>query len=118
MTRLTLHQFKPHPGQQRILEGSKAAAAMRNVACMGRRFGKTHLMTELIVNGKKRGALGAGKPCAWYAPNDSYFQNVFKGIARQYAPVIKRAVTSPRPYIESQDSRAGRQHRDGEYHYR
>jgi hypothetical protein len=73
---------------------------MRNVACMGRRFGKTHLMTEIIINGKKRGALGAGKPTAWYAPNDSYFQNVYKGMARQYAPVIKRAVTSPRPYIE------------------
>lgn len=96
MTRLTLHTFKPHAGQQRILD----SPAMRNVACMGRRFGKTHLMTEIIINGKKRGALGAGKPTAWYAPNDSYFQNVFKGIARQYAPVIKRAVTSPRPYIE------------------
>jgi hypothetical protein len=96
MTRLTLHNFKAHQGQQRILE----APAMRNVACMGRRFGKTHLMTEIIINGKKRGALGAGKPTAWYAPNDSYFANVFKGIARQYAPVIKRAVSSPRPYIE------------------
>lgn len=96
MTRLTLHNFTPHTGQQRIIEG----AAMRNVACMGRRFGKTHLMTEIIINGRLRGALGAGKPTAWYAPNDSYFQNVFKGIARQYGSVIKRAVSSPRPYIE------------------
>ncbi len=75
MAKVTLHTFTPHPGQQRIL----AAPAARNVACMGRRFGKTHLLTELIVNGAKRGALGAGKPTAWYAPNDSYFANVFKG---------------------------------------
>lgn len=96
MPRLNLPEFKPHPGQQTILAG----AAMRNVACMGRRFGKTHLMTELILNGKKRGALAKGKPTAWYAPNDSYFQKVYQGIASQYAPVIKRAVTAPRPYIE------------------
>ena len=100
MTNLTLHKFKAHPGQEAILSFVDAHKPMRNVACMGRRFGKTHLMTELIINGKKRGALGAGKPTAWYAPNDSYFSNVFKGMAQQYAPVIKRAVTSPRPYIE------------------
>jgi len=96
MTKLHLPPFTPHPGQQTILAG----AAMRNVACMGRRFGKTHLMTELILNGKKRGAFAAKKPTAWYAPNDSYFQKVYQGIAQQYAPVIRRAVTAPRPYIE------------------
>ena len=64
MPTLTLHTFTPHHGLQRIL----AAPAMRNVACIGRRFGKTHLMTEIIINGKKRGALCAGKPTAWYAP--------------------------------------------------
>jgi len=100
MPRLTLHTFKPHPGQQSIIDWVKANKPMRNVACMGRRFGKTYLMAELIVNGNKRGALGAGRPTAWYAPNDSYFSNVFKVIASQYAPVIKRAVTSPRPLIE------------------
>lgn len=102
MPRLTLPDFTPHTGQQRILSARRA----RNVACMGRRFGKTHLMTEVIV-GLPGGALGGvdgtgrkGLPTAWYAPNDSYFQKVFQGLAAQYAPIIKRSVTAPRPYIE------------------
>lgn len=41
-----------------------------------------------------------GLPTAWYAPNDSYFTNIFQGIARACAPVIKRACSSPRPVIE------------------
>lgn len=79
---------------------------MRNVACMGRRFGKTHLLTEVIVNmpgGAFGGVDGSGRrglPCAWYAPNDSYFSKVFQTIANQYDPIIKRANTSPRPVIE------------------
>ena len=102
MPRLTLPDFAPHAGQKRILAGRR----LRNVACMGRRFGKTHLMVEVIVN-MPGGALGGidgrgkkGLPCAWYAPNDSYFTKVFQGIASQYAPVIRRANTSPRPIIE------------------
>lgn len=102
MVTLTLHPFTPHPGQQAILRNKRP----RVVACMGRRFGKTHLLTEVLIN-YPGGALGGkdgkgikGLPTAWYAPNDSYFQNVFKGIARQYASVIKRAVSAPRPYIE------------------
>ena len=72
MTSLTLHTFTRYTGQQRIL----SASAMRNVACLGRRFGKTHQMTELIVNGKKRGTLGAGKPTAGYAPNAHDWPNL------------------------------------------
>lgn len=73
---------------------------------MGRRWGKTYLLTEVIVN-MPGGALGgrdgrgrAGLPCAWYAPADSYFARVFIDIAEQYAPVIRRATTQPRPVIE------------------
>jgi phage FluMu gp28-like protein len=96
MSRLNLPPFTPHPGQEAILNGVR----LRNVACMGRRFGKTHLMTEVILNGKKNGALAARKPTAWYAPNDSYFAKVYQGIVSQYMPVIKRAATMPRPHIE------------------
>lgn len=102
MPRLTLPDFAPHAGQKRILAGRR----LRNVACMGRRFGKTYLMCEVIMNlpgGALGGVDGRGKrglPCAWYAPNDSYFTKVFQSIASQYAPVIRRANTSPRPIIE------------------
>jgi len=102
MPRITLPDFTPHPGQRRILAGRRA----RNVACMGRRYGKTFLLTEVLLNlpgGALGGADGSGRkglPTAWYAPNDSYFTKVFQGIASQYAPVIQRANTAPRPIIE------------------
>lgn len=73
---------------------------------MGRRFGKTYLMIEIIIN-RKGGALAGkdgmghkGLPCAWYAPNDSYFTAVFQGIVTQYHPAIRKATSQPRPVIE------------------
>lgn len=102
MPRITIPHFNPHPGQRAILR----AARKRNVACMGRRYGKTHLMVDVILNqpgGALAGARGDGRrglPCAWYAPNDSYFSKVFQGIAQQYAPLIRKASTAPRPVIE------------------
>ena len=102
MPRLTLPTFTPHDGQRAILRGKRS----RNVACMGRRFGKTYLMQEVILNmpgGSLGGMDGKGRkglPTAWYAPNDSYFQKVFQGIVSSYAPVIRKATIAPRPYIE------------------
>lgn len=102
MTLLTLPPFTPHPGQRRLIAG----AAKRNVACCGRRWGKTYALTEILLNrpgGALAGRDGLGRrglPCAWYAPNDAYFTNVFQGIAHQYAPVIRRATSQPRPVIE------------------
>lgn len=97
---VTLHEFTPHRGQKAILSNF----GKRNVACMGRRFGKTELMSEVIVTypggalaGKGRG--GRGVPCAWYAPNDTYFTEVYERIVTQYSGVIRRATTQPRPVI-------------------
>lgn len=99
---LTLPPFDPHPGQARLLAQAKA----RNVACAGRRFGKTLAMIELILN-RQGGALAGrdgygrrGLPTAWYAPNDAYFSRVYQDIAHQYAPVIRKATSQPRPVIE------------------
>lgn len=102
MPKLTLPEFVPHAGQLRILR----QARKRNVACMGRRFGKTHLMIDVILNqpgGALAGKDGTGRrglPCAWYAPNDSFFSEVFQEMARTYAPVIRKATSQPRPVIE------------------
>lgn len=102
MTRVALPEFTAHPGQRRLL----AQARQRTVACMGRRWGKTHALTEILVNqpgGALAGRSGYGRhglPCAWYAPNDAYFTKVFQGIVQQYRPLIRRANTSPRPVIE------------------
>lgn len=102
MPRLTLPDFNPHPGQARLLAGAKK----RNAVCMGRRWGKTLTLQEVILN-RPGGALAGrdgwgrqGLPCAWYAPNDSYFALVYKYISRTYAPVIRRATSQPRPVIE------------------
>lgn len=102
MTRVTLPPFAPHPGQRRLI----ARARKRNVACCGRRWGKTHALTEILLNrpgGALAGKDGRGRrglPTAWYAPNDAYFQNVFKGIVQQYGPLLRKATTQPRPVIE------------------
>lgn len=73
---------------------------------MGRRFGKTRMMQELIVSyrgGALAGDTGDGKqgglPCAWYAPNDAYFSKVYQWISSVYAPVVRRSASSPRPFI-------------------
>lgn len=102
MPQLTLSDFTPHPGQRRILR----AARKHNVCCMGRRWGKTEMLKEVIVSypggalGGKDGRGRRGLPCAWYAPNDSYFTRVFYEMATQYQPVIRKATTQPRPVIE------------------
>lgn len=46
MATVTLADFTPHAGQKNIL----ANKHQRMVACMGRRWGKTASMTEVIVN--------------------------------------------------------------------
>lgn len=102
MPTLTLPPFEPHPGQRRILR----AAKKRTVACMGRRYGKTTLMKEVVINrpgGALAGINGTGRyglPCAWYAPNDSYSSRVYQEIAQQYMPAIRKATSQPRPVIE------------------
>lgn len=73
---------------------------------MGRRWGKTELLKEVMVaypGGALGGRDGSGRkglPCAWYAPNDSYFTRVFFELTAQYQPVIRKATTQPRPVIE------------------
>lgn len=102
MGKIILPPFEPHAGQIRLIKNRRK----RNVACMGRRWGKTYGLTEILINqrgGALAGADGTGRrglPCAWYAPNDSYFQKVYQGIHRLYMPVIKKATSQPRPYIE------------------
>lgn len=106
MPSLTLPEFNPHPGQARLL----ATPGQRHVACCGRRWGKTYALIEILLNrpgGALAGSDGYGRrglPCAWYAPNDAYFARVFQDIAYQYAPVIRKATTQPRPVIEFRNS--------------
>jgi len=78
--RITLR--RPHPAQEQIIHD----AARFNVLVCGRRFGKT----ELLLNRLTRPVL-SGKPVAWFAPNEKYFDEVWREANRVLAPVISRS---------------------------
>lgn len=73
---------RPHPAQEQIIHD----AARFNVLACGRRFGKT----ELLLNRLTRPML-SGKPVAWFAPNEKYFDEVWREANRVLAPVISRS---------------------------
>jgi predicted phage terminase large subunit-like protein len=102
LIKFKIPEFNPHNAQLNILRNAKS----RNVLRMGRRFGKTELMKEIILN-RRGGALagidGTGKkglPCAWYAPKDAYLTQIFQDIVLKYDKVIKKKPSAPRPMIE------------------
>jgi hypothetical protein len=80
MPTIKLRLPKPHAGQQQILREKKRF----NVICCGRRFGKTLLCINLLVEP----AL-AGFPAAWFAPSYKYLIEVWRDTVRILAPVIK-----------------------------
>ena len=58
-----------------------------NVACLGRRAGKTALGKILLVG--PRGILD-GYPCAWFAPTYKLLDEVYRDMKRTLKPVIQR----------------------------
>jgi predicted phage terminase large subunit-like protein len=58
-----------------------------NVACLGRRAGKTVLGKILLVG--PRGLLD-GFPCAWFAPTYKLLDEVYRDMKRTLKPVIQR----------------------------
>lgn len=74
-----------HPGQQRLLRERKRF----NVACMGRRFGKTLFGLEQILF-EPNGAAD-GKPVAWFAPSYQLLLEVWKDAERTLRPITRKA---------------------------
>ena len=72
---------KPHPGQQTILNQSRRF----NIACMGRRFGKTALGTRLLADE----AIDK-QPAAWFAPTYKLLDEVWRELRRRLSPIITR----------------------------
>ena len=72
---------RPHAGQRRLL----AERERFNVACMGRRFGKTKLGLVLAAP-----LLAAGMPVAWFAPGYRYVTEVFRDATHYLGPLIAR----------------------------
>ncbi len=85
MTQIAIQLQPPHVGQQRIL----TEARRFNVACMGRRFGKTHLSISLLI----QPAL-AGYPTAFFLPNYQMMTEVWRATKQVLRPVIARSSAS------------------------
>lgn len=81
MSDITLNLWKRHTGQQQL-----AAEQRRfNVACMGRRWGKTKFGIDLLLS--KGGALD-GRPCGWFAPAYKYLDEAWRETIKVLSPVI------------------------------
>jgi len=74
---------KPHPGQQSLLQGERRF----NVACMGRRFGKTAFGVNRLV---KYGYC-KNQPVAWFAPQYKLLDEAWRETRRRLFRSITRA---------------------------
>lgn len=71
---------KLHPEQARITNEARRF----NVLACGRRFGKTVLLLDRLIP-----VILAGKPTAWFAPNEKLFDEAWRDAVRILQPVIK-----------------------------
>ena len=71
---------RPHTGQEAILK----KGAKYNVVACGRRFGKTILGTNRLIDKALQGF-----PVAWFAPNYKLLGPVWRDVLRRLKPVIK-----------------------------
>ncbi len=76
---------KRHPGQEDIV----AERARFNVAACGRRFGKTTLFLDLLIDDPGWGVLD-GYPCAWFAGTAKIFDEVWRLAKETLEPIIRR----------------------------
>jgi hypothetical protein len=78
MPTIQLTLSKPHPAQQKVL----AEAKRFNVLQCGRRFGKTKLGTNLLLDTALR-----GYPAGWFAPTTKYLTEVWHEVVTTLAPL-------------------------------
>lgn len=79
---LTVKLPRPHPGQRDILNGLRRW----NVIACGRRFGKTILGTNRLIQ-----AALDGRPAGWFAPTYKYLTDVWRDVTRILKPVTRVA---------------------------
>lgn len=77
---LTVKIPRPHPGQRDILHGVKRW----NVIACGRRFGKTILGTNRLIQ-----TILDGHPAGWFAPTYKYLTDVWRDVTRILKPVTR-----------------------------
>ena len=74
---------RPHPGQSRLLRESRRY----NVAVCGRRFGKTHLAHDILIDGPRHKGAIHGFPVAFYAPTYQTMLESWRTMKKVLAPV-------------------------------
>jgi hypothetical protein len=79
MANLTLTLPKPHPGQQKIIDAAKRF----NVLACGRRFGKTALAIDRIIQAALTGA-----PTGWFSPTYRHLSDTWRELCDVLNPVI------------------------------
>lgn len=75
-----MSQAAPHEAQQKVIDGEKRF----NVVCCGRRWGKTQLGMDRLVDA----ALKTGKPTAWFAPIYKDTLEVWREFEERLYPII------------------------------
>lgn len=73
---------RPHPAQELVIHDARRF----NVLVCGRRWGKTELLINRLVH-----PMLAGRPVAWFAPNEKYFDEVWREANKVLAPIITRS---------------------------
>lgn len=76
----TLTLPAPHPAQQAVIDG----AHRFNALCCGRRFGKTELGMDRLIQ-----IALPGKPVAWFAPNYKLAAPVWRELQNRLYPVTR-----------------------------
>src|SRR5450432_3022715 len=71
----------PHPAQVKVIQQAKRF----NVVCCGRRWGKTVLGMDRLIQPALQ-----GKPVAWFAPNYRLLSDVWRELQTTLEPVITR----------------------------
>jgi len=79
---VTIKLQRPHPAQTQVINQQTRF----NILVCGRRWGKT----ELLLNRLYRPLL-AGQPVGWFAPNEKYFDEVWRQANQTLAPIITRS---------------------------
>lgn len=72
---------KPHAAQQQLIDEARRF----NVACMGRRFGKTALGIRVVAD-----QAVSRQPTGWFAPTYKLLDEAWREARRRLAPIITR----------------------------
>lgn len=79
--KITLQLTAPHPAQEHIIQESQRF----NVVCCGRRWGKTVLGMDRLIQTALQ-----GKPVAWFSPTYRLLGDVWRELLSVLAPVIRQ----------------------------